>query len=227
MSRFIDINEWSEYWLEEYRKNRDYWAKNDYDINGYLFKLVFDTPKNRNAAYHQIRVFWDGGGWGTPEGYIETDCEDNVLCVYLTCPETPMVIRVARNFGGKVRGWDNRFLEEPPENIPYWIPTDHRLELVEKKSKKQENNGCYIASSIYGSYDCPEVWTLRRYRDNVLDNSWYGRLFIRCYYAVSPTLVKQFGGTKLFREIFYKPLDFYVEKLNKRGFENTPYTDKY
>jgi len=25
--------------------------------------------------------------------------------------------------------------------------------------------GCYIATAVYGSYNCPEVWTLRRYRD--------------------------------------------------------------
>ena len=27
---------------------------------------------------------------------------------------------------------------------------------------------------IYGSYDCPEVWTLRRYRDKFLSETWYG-----------------------------------------------------
>lgn len=25
--------------------------------------------------------------------------------------------------------------------------------------------GCYVATCVYGSYDCPEVWTLRRFRD--------------------------------------------------------------
>lgn len=89
------------------------------------------------------------------------------------------------------------------------------------------SSGCYIATAVYGSYDCPEVWTLRRYRDNVLDNSWYGRLFIKCYYAISPTLVKWFGESKWFRNIFSKPLNRWVNKLNENGFENTPYNDKY
>ncbi len=44
--------------------------------------------------------------------------------------------------------------------------------------KKQ---GCYVATAVYGSYDCPEVWTLRRYRDNTLAETWYGRVFIKLY----------------------------------------------
>ncbi|MBO4646152.1 MAG: ribosomal protein L7/L12 [Bacteroidales bacterium] len=112
-------------------------------------------------------------------------------------------------------------------------------ELVEKRRNVMEENierqrqldkegsrGCYIATAVYGSYDCPEVWTLRRYRDYVLDNSWYGRAFIRMYYAISPTLVKWFGQTKSFKRILHKPLNTWVKKLNEQGFENTPYKDK-
>lgn len=94
-------------------------------------------------------------------------------------------------------------------------------------SSIKSGSGCYIATAVYGSYDCPEVWTLRRYRDNVLDSTWYGRAFIRTYYAISPTLVKWFGKTDWFRSLLGKPLNKWVEKLNRRGFENTPYNDKY
>ena len=38
------------------------------------------------------------------------------------------------------------------------------------------SDGCYIATSVYGSYDCPEVWTLRRFRDEYLKGSVFGRL---------------------------------------------------
>ena len=88
-------------------------------------------------------------------------------------------------------------------------------------------SGCYIATAVYGNYDCPEVWTLRRYRDNVLDNSWYGRLFIQTYYTISPTLVKWFGKANWFRNLFVRPLNKWVAKLNKKGVEDTPYKDKY
>lgn len=94
-------------------------------------------------------------------------------------------------------------------------------------SKPKTNSGCYIATAVYGSYDCPEVWTLRRYRDNVLDNKWYGRAFIRTYYSISPILVKWIGKADWFRNLFCGPLNKLVAKLNKRGFDDSPYHDKY
>ena len=88
------------------------------------------------------------------------------------------------------------------------------------------SGGCYVATAIYGSYDCPEVWTLRRFRDYTLAKSVLGRAFIRTYYAISPTLVKWFGKTKFFNMIFKAPLDKMVKKLNEKGYLDTPYDDK-
>lgn len=87
--------------------------------------------------------------------------------------------------------------------------------------------GCYVATCVYGSYDCPEVWTLRRFRDYTLDATWYGRLFIKCYYAISPTIVKWFGDTTWFKSFWKARLDKMVSNLNNKGVENTSYTDKY
>ncbi|MBE6567885.1 MAG: hypothetical protein E7657_04420 [Ruminococcaceae bacterium] len=88
------------------------------------------------------------------------------------------------------------------------------------------SGGCYVATCVYGSYDCPEVWTLRRYRDDTLGASWYGRLFVRVYYAVSPTLVKWFGETQWFKRLWRCKLDRMVKKLQDKGVESTPYKDK-
>ena len=83
-----------------------------------------------------------------------------------------------------------------------------------------------MATAVYGSYDCPEVWTLRRFRDDTLARTWYGRTFIRLYYAVSPTLVKWFGETKWFKKLWKPTLDKMVRKLNSKGVEFTPYNDR-
>lgn len=99
------------------------------------------------------------------------------------------------------------------------------IEDLEMYGKKAQN-GCYVATCVYGSYDCPEVWTLRRYRDNTLGATWYGRAFIRTYYAISPTLVKWFGKTKWFKKMWKGKLDRMVKKLQDNGVENTPYQDK-
>ncbi len=89
------------------------------------------------------------------------------------------------------------------------------------------SNGCYVATCVYGSYDCPEVWTLRRFRDNYLDNFSLGRAFIKIYYAISPKIVKKFGNNKCFRKTNKWILDKFVVKLNNDGYENTRYNDKY
>ncbi len=92
---------------------------------------------------------------------------------------------------------------------------------VNKKIK-----ACYVATCVYGSYDCPQVWTLRRYRDNQLAKTWYGRAFIHTYYAISPTIVKWFGHTKWFKKMWQGKLDKLVEKLQNEGVESTPYQDR-
>ncbi|MBQ6222161.1 MAG: TFIIB-type zinc finger domain-containing protein [Solobacterium sp.] len=96
-----------------------------------------------------------------------------------------------------------------------------------QKYNKTQQNGCYIATSVYGSYDCPQVWVLRRFRDNVLAETWYGRLFIRLYYATSPTLVKHYGKKKWFSNFWKSRLDQMVNRLESKGYESTRYIDRY
>lgn len=87
--------------------------------------------------------------------------------------------------------------------------------------------GCYVATAVYGTYDCPEVWTLRRFRDFELEKSLIGKIFIKTYYLISPKIVKRFGNNEKFNKINKIILDKFVIKLNKKGYESTPYKDKY
>lgn len=83
--------------------------------------------------------------------------------------------------------------------------------------------GCYVATAIYGSYDCPDVWVLRRYRDQALARSGFGRAFIRTYYRLSPAALRVLGerGTSLLR----RPVEGLVELLRDRGYSDAPYSD--
>ncbi len=91
--------------------------------------------------------------------------------------------------------------------------------LTENKRVKQSNSssssseGCYIASAVYGSYDCPQVWTLRRYRDYKLRQTTLGRLFVKLYYFISPKAVSAFGDNHLFKSFFKRLLDKKVSCL--------------
>lgn len=106
----------------------------------------------------------------------------------------------------------------------YIIP---KIEVHIISQSAMANSHCYIATSIYGTYDCPEVWVLRRFRDNFLDNFYFGRMFISFYYYVSPLYVEHFSNFILFKKFWRLFLDFFVNILKKVGYIDTPYFDKY
>ena len=120
------------------------------------------------------------------------------------------------------------FFEECKKHLP-GESNSYRKNTLEKapimSAPVASSGGCYIATAVYGSYDCPQVWTLRRYRDNRLRATWLGRVFVKCYYAVSPLMVKLFGRTKWFNSFWRKVLDKKVSKLKSKGFDDTPYRD--
>lgn len=107
-------------------------------------------------------------------------------------------------------------------NIIDDVPVELNSSRTETVNSQEKTKGCYVATCVYGSYDCPQVWTLRRYRDSVLAESVFGRLFIRLYYAISPTAVKCFGNFSWFHKLFKTPLDKLVQHLQKEGIEDTP-----
>ena len=96
-------------------------------------------------------------------------------------------------------------------------------EIVVKEEKKK--GSCFIATAVYGSYDCPQVWVLRRFRDEVLMPMMCGKVFVKTYYMLSPKLLRLVGDTKLFHNICVKILDKFVCYLKGKGFSDNPYED--
>ncbi len=135
---------------------------------------------------------------------------------------------ISMNIQNAIKRFGNRAYINAPEEVKnYYYHEIQRIQnvYVAPREELTEKKGCYIATSVYGSYDCPEVWVLRRYRDNDLDNNIFGRVFIKSYYALSPTVVKLFGKTKLFNNFWRKRLDKKVQKLKEKGYKDTPYND--
>lgn len=58
-------------------------------------------------------------------------------------------------------------------------------------SSSSDGSGCYVATMVYGSYDAPNVLTLRKFRDRFLDKYNWGRNFIKWYYKNSPGFVER------------------------------------
>ena len=133
------------------------------------------------------------------------------------------------SYVAKLQKYQSDYLFEAPlyKGFPYGYTliakgrSNHDFGVEDSSS-----GGCYVATAVYGSYDCPQVWTLRRYRDYTLAETWYGRAFIKTYYAISPTLVKWFGHTEWFKKMWKGKLDRMVENLKSEGVEDTPYEDR-
>ena len=52
------------------------------------------------------------------------------------------------------------------------------------------DDGCFIATACYGSFECEEVIVFRKFRDEVLLKFLWGKLFVYIYYLLSPTISK-------------------------------------
>lgn len=117
------------------------------------------------------------------------------------------------------------FAEKYKEKV---IQTDAIITKLDPSYQPRElpKQGCYVATCVYGSYDCPQVWTLRRYRDYTLAKTWYGRAFIHTYYAISPTIIKLLGNTDWFKKMWKSKLDRMVDDLQHKGVKDTPYQDR-
>ena len=79
---------------------------------------------------------------------------------------------------------------------------------------KTNDSGCYIATMAYGDYDHPQVIELRKYRDQVLLKNYFGKLFVKIYYTVSPHLVKKLKNQNKINKLITSLLDKLIEKIN-------------
>lgn len=170
----------------------------------------FERGVNRCHLYHEYDRDFDEGK-GKP--YLK-ETSPNSRCAHFTLPGIMYLgelVGQKRNDGSYIVD-----LNQCPQL---------KKQLQEAESSKS-SGGCYVATCVYGSYNCPEVWTLRRFRDNMLASTWYGRAFIRIYYALSPILVQWFGNTKWFKKIWRGKLDRLINYLQSQGVAATPYSDR-
>ncbi len=82
-----------------------------------------------------------------------------------------------------------------PSASPNWSSSskkrDTQIDDLVRDQITKPKSGCFVATVCYGNYDAPEVLVLRQFRDNRLMQSYAGKAFIQCYYAVSPAVAKQ------------------------------------
>lgn len=193
------------------------WTSGHNSVGGIGLQLTFKNMSEKTIKYIYFYFF----AYNAVGDVQECSTTGKVkACLKYTGPLEPE--KVARNTWDCV--WYN-------STISTCTLSEVEIEYMDGSTEKIDGGqvsryeGCYVATAVYGSYDCPQVWTLRRYRDYTLAKTWYGRAFIHVYYAISPTLVKWFGKKSWFKKIWKKKLDKMVRNLNEKGVEDTPYSD--
>tara|TARA_B100000795_G_C22664514_1_gene385421 strand:+ start:320 stop:850 length:531 start_codon:yes stop_codon:yes gene_type:complete len=83
-------------------------------------------------------------------------------------------------------------------------------------SSDSSSEGCYIATMAYGDYEHPQVLELRKFRDEILKQSFLGRIFIILYYKFSPFMVKKLKEKERINIKIKELLDKFIYKIIKK-----------
>lgn len=65
-------------------------------------------------------------------------------------------------------------------------------------------SGCFVATACYGDYNAKEVLVLREFRDTILLNSSIGKVFVKYYYIISPSIAKIIEKSSILKSIVRK-----------------------
>ena len=71
---------------------------------------------------------------------------------------------------------------------------------------------CFIASAVYEDRLAEPVIALRRFRDEILAPHFLGRVFIKVYYLISPTLSKYLQSMPRLRACIKPVLDWFAQR---------------
>lgn len=96
-----------------------------------------------------------------------------------------------------------------------WRSRTYSRQAPQPSPQQQTKEGCYIATAVYGSYEAPQVLTLRRFRDDTLRATSLGRWFIRTYYRLSPPVARRLKHARRLNALVRALLDRVVERLDR------------
>ena len=101
---------------------------------------------------------------------------------------------------------------------------DGPVALVQPMTEPKAKEGCYVATAVYGDYDCPEVRVLRRFRDQSLNRTWAGRRVVQAYYLGSPHAARLMPSVT--RPVARPLLDRLVDLLERRALRRSQSSDE-
>lgn len=76
--------------------------------------------------------------------------------------------------------------------------------IIDNKIDIKAKEGCFVATACYGDYEAPEVIELRKFRDLKLARNYWGRVFIKTYYSLSPTIASWISQSNFIKKVVRK-----------------------
>lgn len=147
--------------------------------------------------------------------YIQTDCKDVSYLKEIKPYFQEAVRLIPDNAVLQVIGKEIHKKLEADTISSQFQPRPHRQPSVSDKG------GCFIATAIYGSYDSAEVLLLRELRDKFLLTNSGGKLFVKIYYSISPTIsnfiMEKPKILKAMKNYLFEPAIKYIFKRKGRG----------
>lgn len=191
-----------------------------YENPSYLNEALDYLEKGREALRKAIALTEKNGDTSVLIDALAILADSYAHCLNQNLEEAERLAKKAISLGDK-SGEMEELLRDISESKDVFQPYQGS-----SHPSTSSGGGCYIATAVYGSYDCPQVWVLRRYRDYRLLTTWYGSVFVKVYYAISPTLVRLFGRRSWFNKFWRYHLDQMVVRLRKEGICDSEYQDK-
>ncbi|MCK5344761.1 MAG: hypothetical protein KAR20_15210, partial [Candidatus Heimdallarchaeota archaeon] len=101
------------------------------------------------------------------------------------------------------------FQERAQDNAPQLLEPLKDMGYMDSLETLGEK-GCFIASVAFSDYDAPQVIVLRRYRDETLVRTRFGRCFIRRYYRHGPSLAALLKRHRMLKNVVAWALNIIV-----------------
>jgi len=84
------------------------------------------------------------------------------------------------------------------------------------QARGASRGGCFIATAAYGTPLAPEINVLREWRDFKLRKSVGGRMFVKVYYVVSPSIALIIAKSEQLKYLTRKTLTPIVEYFKRK-----------
>ncbi len=125
----------------------------------------------------------------------ETDNGEQAMAFRKKCISSPVFARGENGRGGEQMRpiTDNHNTAEPTRTV----------------------SACFIATAVYGDENAEQVLRLRKFRDETLHQSAYGRRFSDWYYRTSPPIAERLRKAPRLNRLIRTALDAFVAVLGK------------